>query len=61
VEPEVAAAISLVALCREFHTLPGPGGLLDQDPLFAIVSSTVLSADAERQEKEMKKTSKGRR
>lgn len=28
----VQLAVELTQLCRAFHVLPGPGGLLDQDP-----------------------------
>lgn len=31
---EVAAFISMVSLSEAVHTLPNPGGLLDQDSLF---------------------------
>ena len=45
-------------LCKELHCLPGPGGLLDQDPYMVKLLKAGLSALHEKEEREMKKAAK---
>lgn len=52
---DVALAIELATMCEIFHCLPGPGGLLDQDPLLLDMMRTVMQAKGEKAEAEGKR------
>jgi hypothetical protein len=44
--------MKMIALCRSFHVLPRPGGLLDQDSFFVHMASAAEQALAERTQRE---------
>lgn len=54
-DPDVAQMIHLTQMCQEFHALPDPGGLMQQDSYKIYCMSLVLEAQRERQELEAKK------
>lgn len=56
-EPMADEAIRLYRLCKEFHTLPSPGGILDQDYLLIYLIEAVSDAmvEYERLENEKEK------
>ena len=39
--------MNLYCLCRDFHCLPEPGGLLDQDPVI-VEAFAVIAGEVER-------------
>jgi hypothetical protein len=47
--------MTITALCKQLHCLPGPGGLFQQDPYLIDGISLVLDALNERQEKEQQR------
>jgi len=49
--------ISMASLCKQFNALPGPGGILDQDPYLIDGMSMVYEAVAEKEERESKRGS----
>jgi len=51
-DKEVAQLIDTTALCQALHCLPGPGGLFSQDAELVLGMASVLSAQAEQQQKE---------
>ena len=51
-DAEVRYAVELYALCKEFHVLPRPGGLLDQDYYEVQLLSRVAEAFEEKQKLE---------
>jgi hypothetical protein len=55
IDTDVADAIVLVSLCRQFQTLPREGGLLDQDSYHVWLMNIVLNAMHEKEEIERKK------
>jgi hypothetical protein len=59
-DDDVALAIELGQLCEIFNCLPGPGGILDQDPYLLKLVKMYLSASAERQNLEVKSGSRSK-
>jgi len=51
--------VRITFLCKQLHCLPGPGGLLQQDPYMVDGLSLVLEAINEREAKEQKRGSRG--
>lgn len=47
--------IQITSMCRIFHCLPNPGGLLQQDPYLVDGMSYVVEAMNEREELEQKR------
>jgi hypothetical protein len=47
-DEDVALAIELTSMCEIFHCLPGPGGLLDQDPKLLYMMREVIFAKGEK-------------
>lgn len=49
-DAEVIAILRLVRMCQNTNSLPGPGGLLDQDSYYMYLFEHVLRYDDERQQ-----------
>lgn len=48
--------INVIKICEEMHTLPHPGGLLQQDSLFVYVLHQYLVFKGQKQELDNKKS-----
>jgi len=55
---EVARLIQITSLCKQLNCLPGPGGLLQQDPYLIEGMNFVMLAMHEREELEAKRRKK---
>ena len=55
-DEEVLGIVSLVRMCEQFHTLPLPGGMFDQDAYFVYLAEAVAMADQEKRRLEDAKT-----
>lgn len=53
-DEDVAQALALAYMCKEFNCLPNAGGLLDQDAYHVWIMEQVATAQGERHEKERK-------
>jgi hypothetical protein len=51
-DPDVLRVIEIGKLCMEYHVLPGPGGLLDQDSLHVFYLQCYSQALDKRAERE---------
>jgi hypothetical protein len=49
-QEEAIYILNLVGLCKQFNTLPQPGGLLEQDSLFTYLALVIDAAYGERLE-----------
>lgn len=54
-DDEVLLAVELTQMCTELRILPGPGGLLDQDPYHIMLLKAGLSAMHEKAKRDMPK------
>ena len=50
---EAVMALDMTILCREFHVLPGPGGLLDQDSYAVYLMENALQVLSEHEKREL--------
>ena len=64
-DADVAETVNIVTLCREFHVLPKPGGLLDQPWVWVQKLGAVVEAqneaDNKKRELQQKKSAGSRR
>jgi len=50
IKQDAGAILNIINICDRFHTMPKPGGLLDQDYLFVELLHNVLRWENERAE-----------